>query len=64
VKGSLRATFIALASLTQDSGIADVSSATPGSRALSHLLDTIERFCERRLMTRSALKEIIKRVAS
>ena len=64
VKGSLRAAFIALASLTQDSGIADVSSATPGSRALSNLLDTIERFCERRLMTRNALKEIIKRAAS
>ena len=63
VKGSLRATFIALASLTQDSGIADVSSATPGSRALAGLLDTIERFCERRLMTRSSLGPIIKRAA-
>jgi len=64
VKGSLRATFIALASLTQDSGIADVSAATPGSRALASLLDTIEKFCERRLMTRSALGPIIKRAAS
>lgn len=63
VKGSLRAAFIALASLTQDSGIADVSSATPGSRALASLLDTIERFCERRLMTRSSLGPIIKRAA-
>ena len=64
VKGCLRATFIALASLTQDGGIADVSSATPGSRALSSLLDAIERFCERRLMTRSALGPIIKRAAT
>ena len=63
VKGCLRATFIALASLTQDSGIADVSTATPGSRALAGLLDTIERFCERRLMTRSSLGPIIKRAA-
>ena len=63
VRGCLRATFIALASLTQDSGIADVSTVTPGSRALAGLLDTIERFCERRLMTRSALGPIIKRAA-
>lgn len=63
VKGCLRATFIALASLTQDSGIADVSTATPGSRALAGLLDTIERFYERRLMTRSSLGPIIKRAA-
>lgn len=64
IRSSLRATFIALASLTQDSGIADVSSATPGSRALSGLLDIIERFCERRLMTRSCLGPIIKRAAA
>jgi DNA repair protein RecO len=63
LKGSLRATFIALAALTQESGIADVSSSAPGSRALGAVLDAIERFCERRLMTRSSVAEIVRRAA-
>jgi len=63
LKGSLRATFIALAALTQESGIANVSSSTPGSRALGAALDAIERFCERRLMTRSSVAEIVRRAA-
>jgi len=63
LKSILRATCIALASLTQESGIADLSAATPGSRALSTALDAIERFCERRLMTRSSVAEIVRRAA-
>jgi len=34
IKGALRATFIALASLAQESGIADIATDAPGSRAL------------------------------
>lgn len=63
LRGSLRATFIALASLTQTSGIADVSAAAPSSHAFRHLLDSIEHFCERRLMTRSTVMESLKRLA-
>ena len=63
LRGSLRASFIALASLTQESGIADVSASSPGSRALFQVLDAIEHFCERRLMTRSSVMDTLKKLS-
>lgn len=64
VRSGLRAAFIALASLTKESGIADISAAAPGSRALISTLDAIEKFCERRLATKSSLRDTLKRAAS
>jgi DNA repair protein RecO len=64
VKGALRATFIGLASLAQESGIADIATDAPGSRALMMVLDAIERFTERRLMTKASLKDTIKKAAN
>lgn len=64
IKGALRATFIGLASLAQESGIADISTDAPGSRALMMVLDAIERFTERRLMTKASLKDTIKKAAN
>lgn len=64
VRSGLRAAFIALASLTKESGIADISAASPGSRALLSTLDAIEKFCERRLATKSSLRDTLKKAAS
>jgi DNA repair protein RecO len=64
VRGALRATFIALATLTKESGIADISTESPGSRSLYATLDAIERFTERRLLSRSALADTVKKVAA
>lgn len=63
VKTALRATFVALATLAKKEGIIDLTSTAPGSKALSATLDAIERFCERRLMTRSSLQPILRRVS-
>lgn len=63
VKGALRAAFIALASLAKYGGIADISTETPGSKALMSVLDSIERFSERRLLSRSSLRDTVKRAA-
>jgi recombinational DNA repair protein (RecF pathway) len=64
VRSGLRAAFIALASLTKESGIADISAASPGSKALLSTLDAIEKFCERRLATKSSLRDTLKKAAS
>ena len=63
VKGALRAAFIALASLAKYGGIADISTETPGSKARMSVLDSIERFSERRLLSRSSLRDTVKRAA-
>lgn len=63
LKGSLRAVYVALASLTRHAGIIDLAEAPPGSKALATLLDAIERFTERRLATRSALDPMLKKLA-
>jgi len=64
LKGSLRAVYVALSSLTKQAGIADLSEVPPGSRALSMALDAIERFTERRLATRSTLGPMLKKISS
>lgn len=64
LKGALRAVYLALVSLTQQGGITNLGSAAPGTRALAQLLDAIEAFCEKRLMTRSSLEPILKRIAA
>ncbi len=63
-RGSLRAVFVALASLTKRAGIADLSSAQPGSRALASLLESIERFTERKLATRSTLGPMLAKLSA
>ena len=64
LKGALRAVYLALVSLTQQGGITNLGSAAPGTRARAQLLDAIEAFCEKRLMTRSSLAPILKRIAA
>lgn len=63
LKGSLRAVYVALASLTRHAGIIDLADAPPGSKALTTLLDAVERFTERRLATRSTLGPMLKKLA-
>lgn len=63
IRVALRATVVALTSLTKREGIIDLSSLTTGSRALNANLDAIERFSEKRLMTRSALAQMIERAS-
>jgi recombinational DNA repair protein (RecF pathway) len=62
LRTSLRATLVALVSLTKREGIIDLSALPPGSRALNAALDAVERFSEKRLMTRSALAPILKMI--
>lgn len=62
LRTSLRATLVALVSLTKREGIIDLSTLPPGSRALNAALDAVERFSEKRLMTRSALAPILKMI--
>ena len=64
LRTSLRATLVALISLTKREGIIDLSNLPPGSRALNATLDAIERFSEKRLMTRSSLAPILKTIGS
>jgi hypothetical protein len=64
LRTSLRATFLALSSLTKHEGIIDLSAYPPGTRALSAALDAVEKFSEKRLMTRSSLEPIIKAISS
>ena len=64
LKGSLRAVYVALASLTKHAGILDLSEGQPGSKGLSILLDAIERFTERKLATRSTLGPMLKKIAA
>jgi hypothetical protein len=63
VKIMLRATLVALVSLTQAEGIIDLSEHPPGSSVLNAALNAIEKFCERRLLTRSSVNEIVNRLA-
>lgn len=63
LKGSLRAVYVALSSLTRHAGIIDLAEAPAGSKALTTLLDAVERFTERRLATRSALGPMLKKLA-
>ncbi len=62
-KECLRATYIALSSLTKRAGIADLTSTPPSSKALMHLMGSIETFCERPLMTRSPLDALFSKAA-
>lgn len=64
LKGSLRAVFVALSSLTKHAGILDLSESQPGSRGLHTILDSIERFTERRLATRSTLAPMLKKISA
>lgn len=64
LKGSLRAVFVALSSLTKHAGILDLSESQPGSRGLQMILDSIERFTERKLATRSTLTPMLKKIAA
>ncbi|MFN4896872.1 MAG: DNA repair protein RecO [Pseudomonadota bacterium] len=61
---SLRATVVALNSLVSLEGIADLGTQPPGSRMLNSILDAIENFSERRLMTRSSVLPIIERLSN
>ena len=63
VKTMLRATLVALVSLTQAEGIIDLSEHPPGSAVLNATLNAIERFCERKLLTRSSVNEIIGKLS-
>lgn len=63
-RDALRATFIALMTLCKRAGIADLSATSPGSRALTTLLDGIEQFCERPLLTRNTLRSVLKKAAA
>lgn len=63
LKTSLRATFVALATIAKKEGIMDLTATTPGNKGLSAILDAIERFCERKLITRSSLQPIVQRVS-
>ncbi len=63
VKTMLRATLVALVSLTQAEGIIDLSERPPGSAVLNATLNAIERFCERKLLTRSSVNAIVGTLA-
>lgn len=63
LKVALRATVVALTSLTKREGIIDLTTLSAGSRALNANLDAIERFSEKRLMTRSALAQMVERAS-
>lgn len=63
VRTALRASLLALITLTRREGIIDLSSHPPGSRALHAALSSIERFSERKLATRSSIDELIARLA-
>jgi recombinational DNA repair protein (RecF pathway) len=64
LRTSLRATVVALQSLVSHEGIADLSAYAPGSRMLNGVLDAIEHFTERRLLTRSSVAGLIGRLSS
>ncbi len=62
LRTSLRATVVALQSLVVHEGIIDLSAHAPGSRMLHAVLNAIENFAERRLLTRSAVAALIGRM--
>lgn len=61
---ALRATTLALSSLTKHEGIIDLSAHQPGSRLLNAALNSIENFTERKLLTRSTVEQILKRLSA
>lgn len=63
LRTSLRATFVALSTLARQAGIVNLTDLPPGSRALNGVLDALERFTERRLVTTEALKPLIRKIA-
>jgi recombinational DNA repair protein (RecF pathway) len=64
LRTSLRASLVALISVAKMEGIIDLTSSAPGSRALSTVLDAIERFSEKKLLTRSSLDPLLSRIAA
>lgn len=64
LRTALRATLVALVSLCKREGLVDLSAHPPGTRTLNASLDAIERFSEKRLMTRSALEPVIKAIGA
>jgi hypothetical protein len=64
LKTSLRATLLGIVSLAKKEGIIDLSTSAPGSRTLSIALESIERFCERKLLTKSSVEPIVKRLSA
>jgi DNA repair protein RecO len=62
LRPSLRAAVVALQSLVSQEGIADLSAYPPGSRMLNGVLDAIENFTERRLLTRTSVTALISRL--
>jgi hypothetical protein len=64
LKTALRATLLGIVSITKKEGIIDLSTSAPGSRTLSIALESIERFCERKLLTRSSVEPIVRRLAA
>lgn len=64
LRPSLRATVVALHSLASLEGITDLSAHAPGSRMLHTLLDAIEHFTERRLITRPTVETLILKAAA
>lgn len=64
LRTSLRATFVALSTLARQAGIVDLTDLPPGSRALHGVLDALERFTERRLVTTEALKPLVRKLAT
>jgi recombinational DNA repair protein (RecF pathway) len=63
LRTGLRATLVALTTLAKREGIIDLTSHPPGSRTLHAILQAIERFSERRLMTKSSLEPLIERLS-
>ncbi|MFO0415800.1 MAG: DNA repair protein RecO [Pseudomonadota bacterium] len=64
LKTSFRATLVALTELTKREGISDLTKYPPGSGVLRAALDAIERFTERRLLTRESIEALINRLRS
>jgi hypothetical protein len=64
LKTSLRAALLGIVSLAKKEGIIDLSTSAPGSRTLSIALESIERFCERKLLTKSSVEPIVKRLSA
>jgi hypothetical protein len=62
LRTGLRATLVALTTLAKREGIIDLTLEPPGSRTLHATLQAIERFSERRLMTKSSLEPLIERL--
>lgn len=58
----LRATCVALSSLLRIEGLADINSNIPGSKMLNTILNKIEHFSERHLLTRTSVLAIINRL--